>query len=515
MKTALLIPVAAVLVLPGCAMVPTTEPLDVNKAEALLETISVLPARVLDPSPMIFEQNSHSGRARSTSRDYQEAIRRALKESGLAERVIPRNEEERVEGAYSPLVLSLELEKAQVEDLRPNWLLPVGIIFFCVPTFGAGTPIMLAWPISNNGARAEGSIRLVDERTKTTVLIADVKVTATSRHSAYNWKDRCERLEMVILRNLAVSAVEQLRSRLEEDATLRERVASLSRASPAHRPIPRPDLRVPRAGAAKLADRYAIIVGLSQYQHSGKNGLTNLAFADDDAIAFSSALIKQGWDHDHIKCLIDKRASRSEVEKWLRYGPDLENSLLVVFWSGHGYPDPADQRKLFLACYDTDIPNPATGLRMSDVRHWLEERKARNVVILADACHAGGMVTGKGVGGVSATDLAGRMRPEHAPPGWIYLLGARTGEKAIEHPKLRGGLFTHSLTQALSGQADGYGLLGNKDGTVTLGEIREYVRDKVRERAFQLNLTGAFEIVDQTNTGDRAIWNLSLRADRK
>jgi len=325
------------------------------------------------------------------------------------------------------------------------------------------------------------------------------------------WADRQHRGQKC-LAALEDDFREQLRKRLDE--SLGQTLLAMAGSA-----ISSPSVSPPPTSAAALAvgpppgaaGRYAVVVGLSKYQRTGAEGLTELAFAAADARGFRDALVAQGWKPDHIKCLTDAEATKAEVEKWLRYGPDLGNELFVVFWAGHGYPDQVDARRLFFACYDTDVANPATGLRMGDVRAWLEDRKARNVVIVADACNAGGLISGRSRD-LSVRGLAGCMRPDSVPPGWVYLLGERAGDKAVEHPALRGGLFTHSFIEALAGGADGYGMLGRKDGAVTLGEIREYVRDKVKEKAFQLNLAGAFETQDHVNTGDDAIWNLTLKA---
>jgi hypothetical protein len=254
----------------------------------------------------------------------------------------------------------------------------------------------------------------------------------------------------------------------------------------------------------------AVVVGIARYQNSGERGLRNLSFAGSDARAFRDALIARNWEPDNIQCFIDEAATKNEIETWLRYGPDLKDSLFVLYWAGHGYPDPVDPQKLFLACYDTELSKPGTGLRMSDVRRWLEERNARNVVILADACHAGGLISSRGTEEVSARGFAIQMKPERVPTGWIYLLGARTADKAVEHPSIQGGLFTNALLSGLNGAADGFGMLGDKDGTITLGELREYVRQEVKDRAFQLHLSGEFETEVYTDTGDKNIWGLTL-----
>ena len=106
-----------------------------------------------------------------------------------------------------------------------------------------------------------------------------------------------------------------------------------------------------------------------------------------------------------------------------------------------------------------------------------------------------------------------KFKPRDVPEGWLYLLGATIDEKAMEHPALRGGLFTTSLVEAIDGAADGYGIIGVKDGVVTMGEIREFVRDSIRDKAAQLHLTGSFDIEAQANSEDKTIWELDLEAD--
>ena len=247
---------------------------------------------------------------------------------------------------------------------------------------------------------------------------------------------------------------------------------------------------------------HALIIGVSSYADSR---ISPLRYADDDADAFASALRRQGWRDNQIEHLSDSQATAEAVENAIRYGPDLDDSLLVLYWAGHGFPDPVDARKLFLACHDTKVDSPASGVRMADIRSWLEERKARNVVIIADACHSGGLASGRSLA------AHGLPRPVDVPPGWMYLLSSSISEKAVEHPSLQGGLFTTSLVEALNGAAEGYGKLGRRDGAVTMGEIEEYVRNEVQAKASKFNLQGSFKVQAVTDTADQGIWNLTLQ----
>ena len=78
---------------------------------------------------------------------------------------------------------------------------------------------------------------------------------------------------------------------------------------------------------------WAVIIGISEYQHSGENGLTNLIFADDDATAFARSLRNLGWSEDHIKLLTNEEATQRNImialESWLtKAGP---KDQLVLF----------------------------------------------------------------------------------------------------------------------------------------------------------------------------------------
>jgi hypothetical protein len=259
--------------------------------------------------------------------------------------------------------------------------------------------------------------------------------------------------------------------------------------------------------------KWAVVIGVSEYQYSGVNGLENLIYADDDALAFKDMLRKLGWSSDHIKLLINKNATQRKImialESWLtKAGP---NDQIILFWAGHGFPDPEDPERVYFACYDTDISIPVTGYRMDRVRGALEERKAKNVIILADTCHAGKIIT-RGNRGVSVVSEIEKMKKDKAVPrGWIFMVGADTDRNAIEHTSWKNGAFTRSLIKGLSGEADGFESVGPKDGSVTMRELRAYLYTVMPDET-QKVLGVAKRPVITTSTGDPEIWSLTLKA---
>jgi uncharacterized caspase-like protein len=268
------------------------------------------------------------------------------------------------------------------------------------------------------------------------------------------------------------------------------------------------------ATAVAPATRWAVVVGISTYQFTGQGGLTDLPFAQDDATQFAAHLRQAGWSADHIKCLTNAEATerniRIALESWLTKA--RSGDTILLFWAGHGYPDPDDPEKVYFACYDTDIRVPATGYRMDQIRRAIEERQARNVVIIADTCHAGKLIT-RGDRGVSVVSTVRTMEKQNAvPKGWVFMVSADADRQAVEHSSWRNGAFTHCLLDGLGGKADGFQSVGRKDGRVTLGELRAYLTSTMPEET-QRVLGAAKHPLITTSSGDPSIWDLTLQAE--
>lgn len=261
----------------------------------------------------------------------------------------------------------------------------------------------------------------------------------------------------------------------------------------------------------KFRKKFAVVIGISDYQFQGKGGLTNLLFADDDANDFSGALKKVGWRSSHIKMLLNEKATKRNIqialESWLTKAG--EHDLIVVFWAGHGFPDPEDPQKVYFACYDTELSIPATGYRMDRVRVSLEERGVRNVLFFGDTCHAGKLITRGDKENSMAVYLKAQRNKKKIPKGWIFMVGAATDRYALESSSWSNGAFTHCLVEGLQGKADGFESMGAKDGVVTMGELQGYLNTIMPEKT-QKAIGVARRPLITTTTGDPTIWELTL-----
>lgn len=258
-------------------------------------------------------------------------------------------------------------------------------------------------------------------------------------------------------------------------------------------------------------DQWAVCIGISTYAHID---LSDLPFATDDARMFTQWLLQAGWSSSHIQTLVDEHATERNVkvalESWLTKAKS--GDLIVLYWAGHGYPDPEDPEKVYFACYDTDPKIPATGFRMDQVIRILKERNVKNVVVLADTCHAGKLVT-RGERGLSIVPSVKQMQKQNkVPKGWVFMVSADTDRKAIEHSSWRNGAFTYCLLQGLGGKADGFQSAGPKDSMVTLGELKAYLTTAMPDET-QKVLGVAKHPLITTSSGDPSIWNLTLQGN--
>jgi len=224
-------------------------------------------------------------------------------------------------------------------------------------------------------------------------------------------------------------------------------------------------------------DRWAVVIGIAQYAHSGK-AFQNLKYADKDAKAFSAFLRSPeggGFSADHILCLTNEKATAANVRhamfEFLAQAD--KDDLAVVFFSGHGMPR-ADEKNFFMVCHDTRPDRLAsTSFPMWDIDTALRKFiRARHVVIFADACHSGAIATPAGAKGADTNPVHRYLQQlSIAKPGLLIFTASEAMEKSFESDKHKSGVFTKFLLQGLKGAAD-----DDRDGIVRAGEIVEYVR---------------------------------------
>jgi len=237
---------------------------------------------------------------------------------------------------------------------------------------------------------------------------------------------------------------------------------------------------VPRSRADR-PDAIAVIIGNRTYRRAPA-----VAYAANDAAAMrlhaerilgirpGNILTVEDATLSDLKGLFgDRESPTGRLRDLVKPGV----SEVFVFYSGHGAPDPTANRA-YLMPVDGDADRLAlTALPVDALYDNLAALGARHVTVVLDACFSGATGSGEMLIaqaspiGIRVTDPAARF----AGGGATIITAAEGQQLASWHPEQRHGLLTYLFLRGLQGAAD-----GDRDGTLTVGELRTWLTDPVR-----------------------------------
>ena len=220
--------------------------------------------------------------------------------------------------------------------------------------------------------------------------------------------------------------------------------------------------------------RWAVVVGVSSYKHAPPTA--QLRYAHRDAEEFARFLRSSEGGaiaSDHVRLLTDQSATlagvRAALHTWLprSAGP---NDVVYLFFAGHAVV--AERNEGYFVAHDSDPQNlHATGLSFREVNDMLSSKlRAGTVVLLADACHAGGI--GWTSDPAAPSQAQGALEALGAKDrAFLKLLASRPSERSFEDERWGGGhgVFTFSVLTALRGAAE-----RERDGFVRVSELIDY-----------------------------------------
>ena len=226
---------------------------------------------------------------------------------------------------------------------------------------------------------------------------------------------------------------------------------------------------------AQAPKKYALSVGVEDYESAPLRQPTPLKYAVEDATELASLLTQAGFE---VSLLTDDtgrnnprlRPTKANVESQLR---ELANKCqradtLLLAFAGHGVQFAGDKEAYF--CPQDARPfarDKDTLVSISHVYASMESSHAGVKVILVDACR-NDPDPGRGRG----------VNSESSPPpprGVAVLFSCSAGERAFEHDSLQHGVFFHHVIEGLKGEAK------NRRGTVTFDDLAIFVRSEVHE----------------------------------
>ena len=225
----------------------------------------------------------------------------------------------------------------------------------------------------------------------------------------------------------------------------------------------------------QTGELHALVVGVARYQDSK---IPTLGLADKDAKSFGEFLESQKkvFKATKVTLLLNEQATKAAVEKHLYYTLHKtgKQDSVVLFFSGHGAYDPLRPKDFLFLTYDAEPDYlGATAVKMSGLE-FLKGIEAERVLIIADACYAGGFSKMKPKGVAPAVDRF--LKEVRDSSGTAIITSGNEGELSWEVPNLRNSVFTHNLIDGLKGKAD-----VDRDGVVTLTEAYQYAYNLTRE----------------------------------
>lgn len=194
-----------------------------------------------------------------------------------------------------------------------------------------------------------------------------------------------------------------------------------------------------------MINRKALVIGINKYSYGELNCCIN------DANEISKLLQR---NHDGTVNFDVKEKHDVDSKELKKLCKDLFSSdpdVSLFYFSGHGYSSD-DEGYLVTTDYDGDT----IGLNMNELFDIASKSKAKNKVIIVDACHSGRI--GQNPFNTYVSNIT---------DGMTIMTSSRRNEFSLEYG--RHGLFTSLLIDAMSGGASD--LLGN----ITAGGIYSYI----------------------------------------
>jgi replicative superfamily II helicase len=212
---------------------------------------------------------------------------------------------------------------------------------------------------------------------------------------------------------------------------------------------------------------YGLFVGINRHASSKIN---ELSFASRDAVALH-ALFTDTLGGD-TRLVTDELATRAAVEGELgRLAGCDADDVVVVSFSGHGTPTRQ------LVTYDADPRNlDGTCIPLDVLSGWLSRIPARRLICILDCCFSGGM-------GAKALEVESTPRDissveealeQMSGDGRLIFTASTATERAWENSKLRHGLLTHHMLEALQGAEEVV-----QGGKISVYRLLEHVTKRV------------------------------------
>lgn len=248
---------------------------------------------------------------------------------------------------------------------------------------------------------------------------------------------------------------------------------------------------------------YALLIAIEHYNEP--KHFPRVRYATKDAEEFAEALKGIGVYEDDIKLLLDKKATKTAIEKEVENitRKVLSNDRIIFYFSGHGAYENKENYLLPTDSYHDDIHSTSVSINL--VLNKLNKSICEKNLLFLDCCHSGfepGTDTKEIDKNFLADELIYNSRDEEYTLGFA---SCKSNQTSITHPLLKNGVWSHFLIKALRGEASGIyekGILfSDRLQTYLNKTTKEYVKMNTEDKKDQVpiifgNVTDRFVIAD-------------------
>lgn len=224
---------------------------------------------------------------------------------------------------------------------------------------------------------------------------------------------------------------------------------------------------IPDFNAKMRKDDFAVIIGVESYQ-----GVVKSEYSLNDAMVFKDYLKALGFQERNIQLITNEKATKSGIEKSLEgWLPNrvTSNSEIIVYYSGHGAPDPVTGNS-YLLPHDGDPSYlRMTGYPLRRLYDQLAKLNANEVIIVIDSCFSG--VGTRSILAQGSRPIVVISEDTVLAKNMVVLTATQGSQIATSSPEKGHGLFTYYFLKAI------------KDGKSELNEIYQFIKPQIENDA--------------------------------
>ncbi|MDE5549975.1 MAG: caspase family protein [Bacteroidaceae bacterium] len=239
------------------------------------------------------------------------------------------------------------------------------------------------------------------------------------------------------------------------------------------KPVPKSDVDVNIPMAKTVSDNtFVLIIANENYEF-----VDDVQFALNDGETFREYCVKTLGVPERQVWLC-KNASlgiiAGGVDKMVQAMNIFDGAKAIVYYCGHGIPD-EKTGDAYIIPVDGRGTNTATCYSLNELYKTMASAKTSNVTYFMDACFTGANRDGSML--VAARGVAREAKKEVITGNTVVFSAASGDETAMPFKEKGHGLFTYFLLKKLQ----------ESKGSVTYGELAEYINTNVKKEAFLTN----------------------------